>query len=251
MRPGTNTAEAMEDTATPKTTETVGGAGLYRLTTWLSPNFPVGAFAYSHGIEFAVEDGLIRDCPDLTRWVEGVVSFGAGRLDAALFRAAWEAIAKDDAIALREASEWGGALRGTSELALESASQGRAFLDTVMRVWPEARLARWREELSADGREPAHAVAVGVAAALAEVPLKPALVAYLHAFASNLVSAALRLVPLGQTDGQRAMAELEKTVISSVEAAIRRAPGDLGGAALTVDWASMRHETQYTRLFRS
>ena len=230
---------------------TITDDGLCRLMTWLSPNFPVGAFAYSHGLEYAVETGDLHDAESLTRWVGGIVTFGAGRVDDALLCSAFRAVCSNDAAQLAWAVERADAHRGTSELALESAGQGRAFLQTLLQVWPHPRLTRWSDELERTGREPAYAVAVGVACALADIPLRPSLVAYLNAFAANLVSAMVRLVPLGQTDGQRSLAALEETILSAAEAALRRAPDDLGSTAVTVDWMSMQHETQYTRLFRS
>jgi len=230
---------------------TITDSGIAKLQTWLSPGFPVGAFAYSHGLEYAVETGDVRDCETLTRWLEGVIAFGAGRTDAALFRAAYEAVLNDDDERLAHVAERAAAQRGSSEMALESAAQGRAFLTTLLKVWPRPRLLRWSEALERSGREPAYAVAVGVACGLAGIPLRPALIAYLNAFAGNLVSAVVRLVPLGQTDGQRAMQELEDAVVSAAAAALTREPDDFGGASLSVDWMSMRHETQYTRLFRS
>lgn len=230
---------------------TLTDSGLCRLMTWLSPNFPVGAFAFSHGLESAVDAGDVDDVDSLTRWVGGIVSFGAGRIDAALFRSAFESIRGNDDARLAWTVDRADVHRGTSELALESTAQGRAFIQTLLQVWPDARLARWNVELERSGREPVYAVALGVACGLADIPMRPALVAYLQAFAANLVSSAVRLVPLGQTDGQRCLAALEDTILSAVEAALRRAPDDLGSAAITVDLMSMRHETQYTRLFRS
>lgn len=224
---------------------------LLRLMTWLSPGFPVGAFAYSHGLEHAVECGDVVDAESLTRWVGGILTFGAGRVDAALFRAAWQAICDDDSPRLDWAVERGDVQRGSAEMALESATQGRAFLDTVLKVWPQPRLSTWRQHLDQSGRQPAYPVAVGVCCALATIPLRPALVAYLHAFSTNLVSAVVRLVPLGQTDGQRTIAALEQNIVDAAAAALRREPDDLGSAALAVDWHSIQHETQYTRLFRS
>lgn len=231
--------------------DTLTDSGLARLMTWLSPGFPVGAFAYSHGLEYAVEDGLVKDAETLIAWVGGIVTFGAGRMDASFFRQAYEAIRDSDDARLAYVVERADVQRGSAEMALESASQGRAFLQTLLRVWPKPRLARWYDELARIEREPAYPVAVGVACALAGVPLRAALTAFLTAFAANLVSAVVRLVPLGQTDGQRAVAALEETVVAAVSAAMRRDPADLGSAALTVDWTSMQHETQYTRLFRS
>lgn len=225
--------------------------GLYRLMTWLSPNFPVGAFAYSHGLEYAVETQDVRDGDSLTQWVGGIITFGAGRVDGALFRAAWEAVRANDDEKLAETVARADALRGTSEMARESSAQGRAYLGTLLKTWPQPRLQAWADALAEQQREPAYGVAVAVAAALADVPLKAALVALLNAFAANLVSAGVRLVPLGQTDGQRAMADLEAVVINAADQILQRDADDVGSAAIMVDWMSMQHETQYTRLFRS
>jgi urease accessory protein len=221
--------------------------GLLRLLTWLSPSFPVGGFSYSHGLELAVEAGLVRDRRHLADWLGTVLSHGAGRVDATLLASAWRATCADDGVALAAATEWAAAMRGTAETALESAAQGRAFLDTVRQVWPDPWLEKRAEMLALGG----YAVAVGVAAARAGVPLEPTLVGYLHAFAANLVSAAVRLVPLGQTDGQRALAALEPVILAAAAAAIERPLAEIGSATPMVEWASMRHETQYTRLFRS
>jgi urease accessory protein len=224
---------------------------LYRLMTWLSPSFPVGGYSYSHGIEFAVEDGLITDRISLTRWVEAIIIHGTGRNDATLFRSAWQAVSDDDPNALAQAAEMADALRATPEMALESTAQGQAFLDTLVKVWPDPTFQKWAEALSDLDRPPAYAVVVGVAAAAAGVPLGHALTAYLHAMAANLVSAGVRLVPLGQTDGQLAQADLEAPVQSAVELAFHRPLDDFGSSAPMVDWTSVKHETQYTRLFRS
>ncbi len=224
---------------------------LYKMMTWLSPGFPVGAFAYSHGVEYAVEAGVIHDGASLRTWIEGVLAFGAGRVDAALFRAAHEAESSRDDDRLARVVEKGEVLRGSSELALESIQQGRAFLQTINEIWPNMRLEIWQNSLALTERAPAYCIAVGVAAALAGVPLRAGLNAYLNAFSANLVSASVRLVPLGQTDGQRVIAGVEGTVLDAVEEALVRDPDDFGAAALTVDWMSMQHETQYTRLFRS
>jgi urease accessory protein len=141
--------------------------------------------------------------------------------------------------------------RGTAETALESRAQGEAFLATCRAAWPHPMLEAWSEALVAERRPPAYAVAVGVAAACAGVPLAAALTAYLHGVAANLVSAGLRLIPLGQTDGQRALRTLEPVVTDCVTASLSRAEHDFGGCAFAAELASIDHETQYTRLFRS
>ncbi len=229
----------------------VTDAALYRLMTWLSPGFPVGGYSYSHGIEAAVEQGRIGDGDALRRWVGAIVAHGAGRVDAMVLRAAWQAVRDDDCAALVWAAERADAMRATAETALESTGQGQAFIATLLAVWPEPRVARWVGALRRTGRPPAYAIAVGLAAAVASVPLRPTLVAYLHALAANLISAGVRLIPLGQTDGQRALAGLEMPVREAADQALTRPYRDLGSAAPMVDWTSISHETQYTRLFRS
>lgn len=226
-------------------------AGLYRLMTWLSPAFPVGAYSYSHGIETAVEEGLVCDAGTLSRWVETVVRHGAGRMDAAVFHLTYAAVAAGDAAAFADAAERGALYRGTAELALESNAQGEAFLATVAAAWPQPGLAAWQELLDTTS----YPVAVALVAALAGIGEGAALGAYLTAFAGNLVNAGVRLIPLGQTDGQRVLAMLEAPVTALVDTTLATDPetltADFGAAVPMVDWTSATHETQYTRLFRS
>ena len=217
---------------------------IVRLMTWLGPSFPVGAYAYSHGIEYAVEAGLVGDRDTLATWVRGILGFGSARIDADLYREAWQAAHAGDADRLAAIADLGRALRGTCELAAESTAQGAAFRDTVVAAWDGVSRA--------DGR-PAPVYPVSVAAAVARegIPLRAGLAAYLHALAANLVSAGIRLVPLGQVAGQRVLAGLEDDVLAATGTALARSLDDIGSAALVVDWTSMQHETQYTRLFRS
>ncbi|MFH1806507.1 MAG: urease accessory protein UreF [Pseudomonadota bacterium] len=233
------------------TTDILGPSGLMRLMTWLGPSFPVGAYSYSHGVEYAVEDGRVSDTHSLTSWVEGVLLFGAGRVDGGLFRQAWDAARDDDFDRLVRVGIQADCWRGTAEMALETTAQGRAFVSSVEKVWGDGVLSRWAQAMRDDDRQPSYPVAVAIAAAQAGIPLADALTAYLHAMAANLVSSAVRLVPLGQTDGLMALAALEQTVTDACAQAITTGDGDLGACALLIDWTSMKHETQYTRLFRS
>ncbi len=223
-------------------------AALYRLMTWLSPAYPLGAFSYSHGLEYAVEAGQVGKAADLIEWVGTAVEHGAGRVDAALLAAAWRAATDDDEKRLAGLVELGMAWRGTAETALESAAQGAAFLTITRAAWPHPRL----ETLAADsGNQMPLSIAVGAAAAIHAMPLAAVLTAYLQTFAATLVSAGVRLVPLGQTDGQKATAALEAVVARAAGAALTADIDDLGTATPLLDWCSMKHEIQYTRLFRS
>ncbi len=229
------------------TIEAPDGASLYRLFAWLSPAFPVGAFSYSHGLEAAAEKGHLRDRTSLERWVAAIVRDGAGRVDADILREAHRAATAGDLAALDAANRRGLAYRGTLELALESTAQGTAFLAACSAAWPEMFLTAWAQRAEAV----AYPTAIGAATARAGIALPTALTAYLQALAANLVSAGLRLGIVGQTDGQRILAALEPVVVAAAAAAIDRDPQDFGAAAFAVDLASMAHETQYTRLFRS
>ncbi len=224
---------------------------LYRLLAWLSPAFPVGGFSYSHGLETAISEGRITDRATLERWIAGILAHGGGRTDAMLFCAAWRAVRSRDRAAFVRAAEWAAAMRGSAELALESTAQGEAFLSTLAAAWPAIGLAPWRQYLREADVTATYPVAVALAAACAGVPLAPALAGYLQAFAAGLVAAGLKLIPLGQTDGQRLIAALEEVVLACADNATTRPISELGSAAPIVDLLSMRHESQYTRLFRS
>ncbi len=216
---------------------------LHRLLAWMSPSFPIGAFTYSHGLETMVEDGVVRDLPSLTLWIEDVMRLGAGWTDGLILRRAWEQA--EDIVDLNDLAL---ALQPTRERRLEASAQGTAFMKTVQDAW------LWPGSggvALSDGGEIAYPVAVGCAARGHDLPLRPVLLGYQHAFAANLVSAGVRLVPLGQTDGQRALAALEPTIAGLVEEILAADPDDLGGIAFAADIASARHESLHTRLFRS
>jgi len=254
-------------TAMTMTAEPVGVGGLYRLLAWLSPAFPTGGFSYSHGLEAAAGAGTVSDRATLQGWIAAVVVKGSGRMDADILRDAYRAAVAADGIALAAANRRGLAYRASAELALESAAQGEAFLATCRAAWPNAFLEAWAAPeplpLPAGGKRegPAprawegeghcQAAAFGAAAGSAGVALGDALIGYLQALAANLMSAGLRLGLIGQTDGQRILAALEPVITAAADAALTREPGDFGAASFAVDLASMAHETQYTRLFRS
>jgi urease accessory protein len=222
---------------------------LYRLLAWLSPAYPIGAFSYSHGIETAVEEGLIKDRASLVTWLQTVLTDGTGRVDGALFAAAWRAAEAKDWPTFDAVAERAAAWRGTSEMALESRQQGGSFLSITRTAWKHADLDAVHQRLAGEIALPA---AVALAAATHGIALADALEGYLHAFAANLISAAVRSVPLGQSDGQIALAALEPVVHQTVEAALAVTDLDeVGTATPLLDWCSLRHETQYTRLFRS
>jgi urease accessory protein len=226
----------------------LNAAALYRLMAWLSPAYPIGAFSYSSGIEWAVEAGDITDAAMLERWLAVMIADGGGFCDGVFFAHAHRAAAERDDKALRALAELAAAFAPSRERHLETTAQGCAFLDATRAAWPTPALDRL---LAVWDGAVALPVAVAVASAGHGIALAPALQAYLHALTANLVSAGVRLVPLGQTDGQRVLAALEPVVAATAARALTTPLDEVGGAAFRADLASMRHETQHTRLFRS
>jgi urease accessory protein len=223
-------------------------AALYRLMAWLSPAYPVGAFSYSSGLEWAVETADVTDPATLRDWIATMLRDGGAFCDAVFFVHAHRAVAGGDETALMGVAELAAAFAPSKERYLETTAQGAAFVEATRKAWPCAALDR----LPGQGDAPvAYPVAVAVASAGHGVALEPSLHAFLHALTSNLISAGLRLVPLGQSDGQRVLAALEPAVAAAAAAALATPLDEVGSAAFRADLSSMHHETQYTRLFRT
>jgi len=209
---------------------------LLTLAQWLSPSFPVGAFSYSHGLEWAVEVGDVSDAPAFQRWLTDILTFGAGRNDAILLVAAYQA---KGAKPLQQIDDLARALAPSRERLAETQTQGAAFARTTANIWPLPL-----QNLT-------YPVAVGAAAQAMDLPLADTLLFYLHGFASNLTSAATRLIPLGQTKAQAALAAVAPVCAVIAAKAQNQTIDDLGATSFMADIASMKHETQYSRLFQS
>ena len=229
----------------------VSRMALLRQQSWLSPAFPTGSYSYSHAIEWAVEAGQIHDRESLVDWLEADLCYGSGRNEAIFFIEAWRSATDDDCENLLDIAELAAAFRSTSEFSLETTQQAMACLATLRRVWPDPLIESLSEFLSKLRVVPVLSVVLGVRTARQSIPATLALPAFLQSYLANLVTAGVRLVPLGQTDGQLAIAELEPAVLAVAAQAEEATIHDLGSAAFMVDIASASHETQYTRLFRS
>jgi urease accessory protein len=242
------TASEPPPSADPGAMQASEAAALYRLMTWLSPAFPVGAFSYSSGIEWAVEAGDITDAASLRGWLASMLADGSGFCDGVFLAHAHRAAAMHDDAVLREVAELAAAFVPSRERQLETSSQGRAFIDIARSAWNCDGL----DQLIAgcDGAI-VYPVAVGIVSSAHDIPLAPTMHAFFHAVTSNWISAGARLVPLGQTASQRVLALLEPVVVATAKRALEATLDDLGSATFRADLAGIRHETQYTRLFRS
>lgn len=208
-------------------------ARLLTLTQMFSPAFPVGAFAYSHGLETAISDGRIRDAASLEAWLTDLLEQGSGRADAVLLVNAARSQTPD------ESEEVARAFAASAERLHETVVQGQAFCDAIAATWglPLKALT--------------YPVAVGWAAREMALPLPEVTAHYLQAFAANLISAAVRFVPLGQSDGQRVQAALQPLILSVAAEVQSSTLDDLFSNSFLSDVAAMRHETLTTRTFRT
>jgi urease accessory protein len=211
---------------------------LLRLMAWLSPAFPTGAYAYSHGLEWAVAAADVADPETLRAWLTDLLRHGSGWNDAILLRQAYHAAAEPGRLA--EIAELAAAVAPSRERRGETLDIGRAFV-TAAHAWSGPKLPD----------RIAYPVAVGALAAGHQIPENDAALGYLQAFATNLISAAVRLIPLGQNAGLRVLAAIEPAILEVGAVTRDAALDDLGGCTWRADLAAMRHETQYTRLFRS
>lgn len=237
------TATIMAITIIPTTemTENTDLQALLRLMAWLSPAFPVGSFAYSGGLERAVEDGLVRDVASLRDWVSTLIARGTVWNDIVLLAAAHRAYA--DAEALGSVCELGEALAGSRERYQETTLLGDAFL-TSARAWPDPVFDRLP-------RSVVYPIAVGAVAGAHGVSLEQVIAAFVHAYLSQAVSAGIRLGVAGQKDGVAVLAGLEADIAALAARGAVASLDDLGSATIQADIMSLRHETQQTRLFRS
>lgn len=256
MRTAMNTGTVMTDAIKSGAGgESVTLPALYRLLAFLSPAFPIGAFTYSHGLEQVIDDDRVTTADELKDWLEDILRYGAGRSDGILLKETYRAALHGDTEEVLELRDLGLALQPSKERHLESSAQGTAFIEAVSKSWtPEenSEAARLFRNLVVEHRDAwPYPVALGLTCASHGIPENAALTAFLHAFTANIISVAVRAVPLGQSNGQSVLAQLEPIIFEVAEEACEADLGDLGTSTFLADIASMAHETQYSRLFRS
>lgn len=205
--------------------------------TWLSPVFPTGGFSYSHGLEAAIDEGVISSREDLADWLIALIENGSTWNDCVLLVSSYNHSNGEP----EEAAELAIAMAGSKERLLETTAQGTAFLKAA---------SEWHVEISLPDNCPLP-VAVGAVAGVNEIDKEQAVTAYLHAFTSNQIQCALRLMKLGQQNGVWILKQLENTILQTATRAASSTLDDLGSATIGAEIAAMRHETMTSRIFRS
>lgn len=219
-------------------------AALQKLLTWLSPAFPVGTFAWSAGLESAIADRTVSDSAALQNWLEGILAHGGIRTDAILLAHAWRVEEGDITPAtLADLADLALALTPAHERHAETNITGDSFA-AAAKAWPSDIYSKLPQPCP-------YPIAIGAIARAHGVALEDTLLAFLTAAVHGQISVAVRLVPLGQTDGLRVMAALEPQVAALAGAAATAALADLGAIAYATDIAQMQHETLEPRIFRS
>lgn len=240
--------EELTPAASPSADLAFDGLPAVALLAWLSPSFPVGGFAFSHGIEWAVEAGDVKDRATVVSWIGSLLESGGCYNDAIILAVSWRALRHEDWQSLETANTLAIGLAGSRERRLETVAQGNAFIGTIATAWSAPGIEAARTILAGDVAYP---VAVAVAAAAHDIALAATLEGYCLAIVQNLISASIRLNAIGQTDGQRAISALLPITQELARKAQHATLDDVGGAAFRSDIAALRHETQYTRLFRT
>jgi urease accessory protein len=217
----------------------------------INASFPLGSYNYSEGLEFLLEHSAQVSSPKAFRhWLTLELEYGTVRLDAQVILAVSRVIACDDLAQLHYWNSWLNGTRETKELRQQSIQMGNSFLKLLGDLDPDKniKLETLRSPL---GKNCHYAIAFGIAIALWELDPKQAILGYLHSWLSNLVSAGVKLIPLGQTQGQQIIYQLQPAIASLADTLIAHKQMDLYACTWGLSLASMNHETQYTRLFRS
>lgn len=206
---------------------------LLLLLNWMSPTFPIGGFAYSHGLEQAVADGLMS-AEELKSWLSDLLQSGSTWNDAVIFARCWNDKAEElNALAL--------ALCGSAERYQETTQLGRNF-NIAANVWMGTKLADF---------DMAYPAAAGNACVLAGIEKQSAVLAFLQGFCASQVSVAVRLIPLGQTKGLEVLRDLSPIISSVASRASQATLDDLGSSCILAEIAAMKHETLEPRVFRT
>lgn len=222
---------------------------LLRLLQLSSSTLPVGAYSYSEGLEFLVHAEKITNRDSLEHWLTQELCYGAVRLEAAVMVRAYRAVEAKNFEQLRDWNGWLSAARETEELRLQSWQMGRSLLRLFQDVQPVDTKALPIAFLQEDGCN--FAIAFGLVATAWQIELTAATIGYLYSWSSNLISAGVKLIPLGQTAGQQLLLSLQPTLEQATHTILALPDDEMSSCGWGLALASMAHETQYSRLFRS
>jgi urease accessory protein len=212
-----------------------------------SPILPVGGYSYSEGLEALIETGVIDNKEKLCLWIEQELRYGSIRVDAAVMLRAAQSVDSSDWTTLKAWNAWLSAARETEELRQQSWQMGHSLL----RLLVELGVTQSQSLASTVGSPCNYAIAFGMAVGSWQLEHSAAVMGYLHSWASNLIGAGVKLIPLGQTAGQQLLFEKRSLLVEVTREILALRDEDLSSCGWGLALASMAHQTQYTRLFRS
>lgn len=228
--------------------KTINKVDIHELLTWFNPSYPIGSYAYSHGIEYAIEEGLINNSNSLHKWVRDLLIFGTGYNDSIIINILYNSIVENNLSNFDDIVDIAYAMRPTKEISLESAQQGISFYSIIREVYNSNELNSYLRRVDSKITYP---VITGIIGGYFQLEKHNLIYAYLYSFASNLLSAALRIMSIGQTEIQKIIYKLKKDIEKMTMKSQKLNLSDLGSSVLFSDWSSAKHEFQYSRLFRS
>lgn len=224
----------------------MSSTSLLSLLQLVSPTLPVGAYSYSEGLETLVDRGQLSTAAELEHWLTQALQFGAIRLEAAIAGRAFRCFQSADWAGLSNWNDWLSAFRETEEMRQQSWQMGRSLSRLLSELAPELTPA-----LESCGESCNFAVAFAIAAAHWQIDCETAILGYLQTWSSNLINAGVRLIPLGQTAGQKLLLSLAPTLNEAATTAFNLPDDSLNACTWGLTLASMNHETLYSRIFRS
>ncbi len=235
---------------------TLTNASFLFLLQLASPSLPVGAYSYSEGLETLVENGTINSYETLKQWLIAELTYGAIRLDAAVMIRVYSAVEMDDLSMLSDWNQWLSAARDTLELRNASWQMGRSLFQLLVKLTQQSpndkfQNPKFQDWAIAIGNHCNYAVAFAIAAAHWQIDIQATILAYIQSWATNLITAGIKLIPLGQTSGQQLLIELHEIFQITAKSIFNLQDDDICCCSWGLSLASMSHEVQYTRLFRS
>ena len=214
---------------------------ILKLLTWNNQSFPIGSYCFSSGLEFAVESKLIQSGKDLQYWLNDLLKYGSLYSDALILLEAWKLASKKENNKINDLNNFAVSLNQSNEKYIENYEQGKSFIKITEDAWNHKYISK----------KLVYPIAYAVAAVQENINMEDVLICYLHSSLCNLLAAGIKLIPLGQTEGQKIQIALNTYIEEEYKNILKKNFNDIGNCGWVNDIISMKHENQFTRTFRT